>query len=210
MTTIKDSGKRLEIESGMRRDVTTGKTNYLLVRVGPMLKRWADQLTRGDVKYDKDRKPGEPRNWTLANGPAELERFQESAARHFEQWLAGEDDEDHAAAVFFNINGAEYVKQKMGEPEWVHNELLWLAKDIFSEPVDTRPDLSEGFPGVLSEQEAQFRADPYTVTAEKVGACGCHDHCPCSTPPLTCRVPGYLGEPACESCAARGYCGTAS
>jgi hypothetical protein len=44
---------------------------------------------------------------------AEYERFQESAARHFEQWLEGENDEDHAAAVFFNINGAEYVKAKL-------------------------------------------------------------------------------------------------
>jgi hypothetical protein len=29
------------------------------------------------------------------------------------QWFFGENDEDHAAAVFFNITGAEYVKEKI-------------------------------------------------------------------------------------------------
>lgn len=105
-----DSGKRLEFESGMKRDTADGKINWLLIRPGPMLRRWAELMTRGSVKYESDRKPGEIRNWQKANGIAELERFKESAARHFEQWLAGDRDEDHAAGVFFNINGAEYVE----------------------------------------------------------------------------------------------------
>lgn len=113
---LKDSGERREFESGMKRDTSEGKVNFLLVRPGPMLRRWAEHLTRAAKKYDTDREPMEPRNWTLANGPAELERFLESAARHFEQWLAGEVDEDHAAAVFFNINGAEMVKAKLADP----------------------------------------------------------------------------------------------
>jgi predicted oxidoreductase len=29
------------------------------------------------------------------------------------QWFLGDRDEDHAAAVLFNINGAEYVREKM-------------------------------------------------------------------------------------------------
>lgn len=111
---VLDSGERLEFESGMRRDTTAGKVNYTLVRVGPMFRRWALRLTLGDEKYDTERRPGEPRNWERAEGLAELERFEESAARHFEQWLNGETDEDHAAAVFFNINGAEYVRERLG------------------------------------------------------------------------------------------------
>lgn len=107
---VKDSGKRLEFASGMVRDTTEGKLNWLLVRPGPMLRRWAAHLTTAAAKYDNTRQPGEPRNWQLARGRAELERFQESAARHFESWLNGERDEDHAAGVFFNINGAEYVE----------------------------------------------------------------------------------------------------
>jgi hypothetical protein len=47
-----------------------------------------------------------------AQSVEELERFRMSAARHFEQWLRGDTDEDHAAAVFFNINGAEYTRSR--------------------------------------------------------------------------------------------------
>jgi len=57
-------------------------------------------------------KPG-VRNWMKASGEAELERFKQSAFRHFIQWMRGDTDEDHGAAVMFNINGAEYVKQAL-------------------------------------------------------------------------------------------------
>lgn len=107
---IKDSGARQEFAGGMVRDTTEGKPNFLSVRFGPMLKRWAEHLTKGRNKYP-DPYPGVP-NWTLAEGEDELLRAKESAARHFEQWLAGERDEDHASAVFFNINVAEYVLEK--------------------------------------------------------------------------------------------------
>ena len=105
---IRDSGKRMEFDSGMVRDVTEGKARIDLVYDGPMLARWAAQLTGGAEKYDA-------RNWMKASGEAEYERFRESAARHFFQWFTGHTDEDHAAAVFFNINGAEYTKASLGE-----------------------------------------------------------------------------------------------
>lgn len=91
--------------AGMVRDVTDGKTNYLLALDGPMFQRWADHLTAGAKKYAA-------RNWMGAYTEEELERFRESAVRHFIQWLRGDTDEDHAAAVFFNINGVEYVKDR--------------------------------------------------------------------------------------------------
>lgn len=99
---VKDSGVREDFASGMKRDVETGKPDYLLTRDGPMYERYAMHLTRGAEKYGR-------RNWTLAASAEEYERFQRSAARHFEQWLRGDRDEDHAAAVFFNVNAAEYV-----------------------------------------------------------------------------------------------------
>ena len=102
---IKDSGRRQAFSSGMVRDVADGKIDYTLVFDGPMFERWAEHLDKGAKKYDK-------RNWMLAAGDEERERFRESALRHFLQWFRGETDEDHAAAVFFNINGAEYVKDK--------------------------------------------------------------------------------------------------
>jgi hypothetical protein len=104
--TTKDSGERHTFSSGMNRDVTTGKTRWDLVADGPMLRRWADLMTRGAVKYDA-------RNWMRANGEEEYARFRESAFRHFIQWYMGETDEDHGAATMFNINGAEFVKAKI-------------------------------------------------------------------------------------------------
>jgi NDP-sugar pyrophosphorylase family protein len=95
-------------ESGVMRDTTEGKLNSLLVRDGPMFKRWALLLTRGVSVRGK-------RNWMNASTPEDLERFRESATRHFEQWLDGEEDEDHAAAIFFNVNGAEYTKARLSE-----------------------------------------------------------------------------------------------
>jgi len=104
--TIKDSGEREEYSSGMVRDTATEKTDYSLVLDGPMFERWAVHLTNGAKKYSK-------RNWMLAAGQPELVRFKESALRHFIEWYRGDIDEDHAAAVIFNINGAEFVQEKL-------------------------------------------------------------------------------------------------
>ena len=104
----KDGGERKEFDSGMVRDTTQDKTLWHLVSSGPMLKRWAELLTRGAQKYTAD-------NWMKANGEEEYARFRESAFRHFMQWYYEDTDEDHGAAVMFNINGAEYVKNKIYE-----------------------------------------------------------------------------------------------
>jgi hypothetical protein len=109
---VKDSGQRQEFAGGMVRDTTAGKIGWHRVADGPMLRRWADHLTKAEAKYP-DIAPGVP-NWTLAEGEAELARFRESAFRHFMAWFYGETDEDHAAGVFFNINGAEDVRAKGG------------------------------------------------------------------------------------------------
>jgi hypothetical protein len=94
------------LSSGMQRDTTEGKTDYSLVLDGPMFDRWAVHLTKGAAKYDK-------RNWMKAiSGDGSYERFRESAFRHFLQWYRGDTDEDHASATYFNINGAEYVKDQ--------------------------------------------------------------------------------------------------
>jgi hypothetical protein len=108
---IKDSGARAEFASGMVRDTSTGKTQYHRIMEGPMFTRWAVHLTQGAVKYP-DNANGTA-NWTKAEGEAEFRRFRESAMRHFVDWYHGVVDEDHASAVFFNINGCEYVKEKL-------------------------------------------------------------------------------------------------
>lgn len=108
----KDSGKREEYESGMTRDTQDGKPRFDLLYVDGMpyteqpLYRWSALLERGAVKYGE-------RNWQLAKTQEELDRFKASAARHFAQWICGETDEDHGAAVFYNIAAAMYVEWRL-------------------------------------------------------------------------------------------------
>lgn len=108
----KDSGQRQEYASGMRRDLQDGKPRYdLVIPLGSkhsMFKRWAELLERGIAKYGY-------RNWEKANSEEELIRFKQSAFRHFVQWFENENDEDHAAAVFFNIQAYEHIKEKTNE-----------------------------------------------------------------------------------------------
>lgn len=127
---IKDSGERQQFESGMQRDVTEGKLDPSLVKDGPMYKRWVIHLTNGAKKYTA-------RNWMKAKSVDEYQRFRQSAHRHFDQWFAGERDEDHAAAVLFNINGAEYVRDLLlsvkDGPTGPEDMVELLVGEIFGE-----------------------------------------------------------------------------
>src|ERR1035437_8196729 len=107
MFTTSYSGQREQFASGMCRDTQTGKPRYDLIDRA-FLKRWADLMARGAQKYGEE-------NWRQASGEAELKRFRASAIRHMYQWLDGDTTEDHAAAVAFNVAGAEMVKEKMAE-----------------------------------------------------------------------------------------------
>ena len=110
--TVKDSGERASFESGMVRDTDEGKARFDLLH--PAGQPYEDQLlTRVAVHLAKGARKYEARNWEKATGQAELDRFKASAERHLMQWLAGERDEDHAAAVVFNLLGAEFVLWKM-------------------------------------------------------------------------------------------------
>lgn len=108
----KDSGQREEYASGMRRDTQEGKPRFDLLFVDdlPMqeqlLTRWAQLMERGATKYGE-------KNWQLANSQEELARFRASAARHFFQWMMGEVDEDHAAAVCYNLSSYIYLDWKL-------------------------------------------------------------------------------------------------
>jgi hypothetical protein len=98
----KDSGKRVDYKSGMRRDTQENKPRYDLIYL-PMLTRFAELLSRGAAKYGE-------RNWQLAKTEEERNRFKASAFRHFIQWMNNEDDEDHASAIWFNVMACEYMK----------------------------------------------------------------------------------------------------
>lgn len=101
---IKDSGARANIGEGVR-DVENGKLDYTLVLDGVMYERWAAHLTKGAKKYAA-------RNWlkffgTRESALAAYERAGRSLMRHQKDYMAGLLDEDHAAAMVFNINVRE-------------------------------------------------------------------------------------------------------
>lgn len=112
--TIKDSGTRLNFDSGMLRDSDSTKARFdLLIPEGvpydkQLLNRFAMHLMSGAKKYDF-------RNWEKANSQAELDRFKESALRHMMQWICGETDEDHASAILFNVMGYETTLYKINK-----------------------------------------------------------------------------------------------
>lgn len=108
---IKDSGQRIEFESGMVRDVEEDKPGFhlLIPKNVPyehqMLTRVAEHLRKGAKKYT-------PRNWEKGNTDEEAERARESALRHMMQWINGDRDEDHAAAIISNVLFAETMQYK--------------------------------------------------------------------------------------------------
>ena len=113
----KDSGKRVDFKSGMKRDTQEGKPRFDLCnplncpKDSNLYYRWAMLMGRGCTKYGE-------RNWEKANSKEELERFKASASRHFQQWLNNYDkEEDHAAAVLFNIQAYEWLKKKIRNNE---------------------------------------------------------------------------------------------
>lgn len=101
----KDSGKREEFATGMVRDTQDDKPRYDLIDRS-FLKRWAELMARGGKKYGEE-------NWRKAATQEELTRFRSSAIRHMFQYLEGDRSEDHAAAVAFNLAGAEMVQEKL-------------------------------------------------------------------------------------------------
>lgn len=105
----KDSGRRASFSNGGVRDTQDGKPRFDLVlpKTVPydrqMLTRFAALMARGAEKYSD-------RNWEQFSDQDALDRAKASAMRHLIQWMTDEDDEDHAAAVYFNVMAAEYVK----------------------------------------------------------------------------------------------------
>jgi hypothetical protein len=101
----KDSGIRQEFSSGMQRDTEVGKPRFDLIYT-PLLIDWANLMSRGAEKYTE-------RNWEKADNLDSLNRFKSSAWRHFVQFMDGETDEAHHAAILFNIGGCMHVMNKL-------------------------------------------------------------------------------------------------
>ena len=111
--TTKDSGKREDYKSGMRRDTEDDKTDftYLIIPGIPFheqpIHRVMQLYMRGAQKYGRH-------NWQKADSHEEFERFKRSLFRHWMQYLAGDRDEDHIAAVVWNSICIMFMEQKLG------------------------------------------------------------------------------------------------
>ncbi len=88
----KDSGERQGFNSGAVRDTQGGKPRYDLIPPGPLL-RLAMLYTRGAEKYNEH-------NWTKG---IPVSRCIASLMRHVFQFIKGDTDEDHGAAIIFNV-----------------------------------------------------------------------------------------------------------
>lgn len=115
---VKAGGPQTIGAGGMVRSSGEGKVDYTLALDGVLFNRWAEHLDRA-TKPHGDFAGYAKRNWmqALTGKPQErtqvMDRARVSAFRHFLQWLRGERDEDHAAAVLFNINVYETVKESL-------------------------------------------------------------------------------------------------
>jgi hypothetical protein len=154
--TTKDSGQHEQYDSGMRRDTEAGKPRFDLIRTKrqpydeQMITRYAHHLARGAAKYD-------PRNWEDGDSEVELDRAISSLLRHVEQLVAGETDEDHAAAVWFNAQAVEYFRWRIAQKSKQPLELT-LSWDGSKNP--------EGF-AMMVETASGFLYTPKAVPVEK-------------------------------------------
>jgi hypothetical protein len=141
----KDSGARAEYASGMVRDTQDGKARFGLLRAegvpfkDQFMTRVADLMTRGIEKYGT-------RNWEKADSKEEVDRFRESAERHLNQYLAGDTDEDHAAAVVFNLLAAETTEFKVKRAE---------ASSAVAQLLGDKERMRRGFPSLADMREVE-------------------------------------------------------
>ena len=91
---VRDSGVRQDFSTGSRRDTRDGKGRFDLIPTHP-LRRLARHYENGSKKYgDRNWEKGQP-----------LSRYLDSCFRHLIGVMEGSTDEDHAAAVVWNMFG---------------------------------------------------------------------------------------------------------
>lgn len=104
-STAVDDGATREFASGFHRDTAATKPRYSLIP-RTALRRLALHFTRGADRYGEN-------NWRNANTREELAVFQDSAYRHLLDWLEGNTDEDHAAAVLWNVSTGMDLEERL-------------------------------------------------------------------------------------------------
>jgi hypothetical protein len=103
-TNLPDSGKTQEFSTGAHRDAQEGKGRFDLLPLDA-LTRIAKHYEAGALKYGEN-------NWKKG---MPLTRYLDSAMRHLVKLLGGLDDEDHAAAVCWNLMSFMYTQKAVKE-----------------------------------------------------------------------------------------------
>lgn len=113
---LEKASNRVQFSGGGMRDSQEGKPRFELL-VPEKVPYEHQYLTRVARLMAKGADHYSDRNWEQFSDEESLNRAKSAACRHFMQWLTGEEDEDHAAAVFFNVQAAEYIKGRING-EW--------------------------------------------------------------------------------------------
>lgn len=101
---VETSGKGMYVnEHGGNRDSDKGKIDYTLIPI-PALKRIGRHYMNGADKYGRG-------NWLKLDTPEDIERYKQSMFRHLIQYLDGEKNEDHLAAVVWNAMSLLYFEE---------------------------------------------------------------------------------------------------
>ena len=133
---LSDTGERMQAETGYLKEPDGDRKDFTWVfeldgfELVPreMIERMAAHLVKGAKKY-------EPENWRLATTPSALAQLRRSLSRHVFQWFRGETDEDHAAAVTFNlwayeINAPSLLEYSTGMGAWTPPERHEVGKTV--------------------------------------------------------------------------------
>ena len=92
---------------GFTRSSDEGKVDYSLIP-SYLLYRLAKLYTEGAKVHGRN-------NWKKGTSQEALESFQASATRHFFCWLELKEDEDHEAALIFNMEGRDNAFNKLNK-----------------------------------------------------------------------------------------------
>jgi hypothetical protein len=129
MSNLPDSGTRQVYGTGAQRDNRSDKGRFDLISPY-FLTALAQRLEAGALKYND-------RNWEKG---MPLGRYIDAAYRHLGQLLMGDNTEDHAAAVAFNIMA------------YIHTERM-IEMGLLPEELDDMPDY-EGWAEIKAWNEA--------------------------------------------------------
>jgi hypothetical protein len=121
---LKDSGERSTYSSGAQRDNSSGKGRFDLIPFQALM-RLARHYEAGAKKYSD-------RNWEKGMN---ISRYADAAMRHLVKYIAGFNDEDHLAAVAWNVFSIMHHENKLPDfqdlPEWKNRISKWIVKEEY-------------------------------------------------------------------------------